>query len=154
MKNKMQMEKVRGCGVLPNKKYMAALGKNGCSERSNSRFRDESLTIEEFENLAAAKALTRIYQKTNLTKLRYKLFWRICDRSNCQHERRCNFLFGFRKDYQSENHSIARQKACFEIDHTSEVTIHLGEDSLDFNSYQAGNTTHFELDFDTMEFSS
>jgi len=55
---------------------------------------------------------------------------------------------------QSETYSIARQKACFEIANTSEVTIRLGEDSLDFNSYRTGDTAYFELDLDTMEFSS
>ena len=35
---------------------------NGYCESFNSRFRDEFLAIEEFENLAAAKALTRIYR--------------------------------------------------------------------------------------------
>ena len=55
---------------------------------------------------------------------------------------------------QSEIYSIARQKACFEIANASEVTISLGDTSLDFSPFQEGSTAYFELDLNTMEFSS
>ena len=55
---------------------------------------------------------------------------------------------------QSEIYSIARQKACFEIANASEVSISLGDTSLDFSPFQEGCTAYFELDLNTMEFSS
>ena len=57
---------------------------------------------------------------------------------------------------RSEIYSIASQnkKACFEIANTSEVSIDIGNTSLDFSPFQDGNTAYFELDLNTMEFSS
>ena len=55
---------------------------------------------------------------------------------------------------ETEAYSIVRQKACFEIANTSEVSIHLEGISLDFDPFRSGDTAYFELDLNTMEFST